>query len=272
MKNISESERPFSKEELTRYSRNILLPEVGKEGQRKLKNARVAVVGAGGLGSPVLMYLASAGIGHLTIIDSDTVDLTNLQRQVLFLTDSVGQKKAAQAEERIRRMNPHLELSVFDRRLAPETISEMLSSADLVIEGSDNFMTKFLVNDFCFHTDKPLILAGIHQFEAQIAFMHPGKTFCYRCIFHSPPPADETPSCSESGVLGSIAGIAGSIQASECLKYFLGLETILGNILFFDAKKMEFRKRKFSKNPECNLCEKKTLKDYSWWEEDICRD
>lgn len=262
----------LSKTELTRYSRNILLPEVGKEGQLKLKNARVSVVGAGGLGSPVLLYLAAAGIGHLTIIDSDTVDLTNLQRQVLYQSDSVGRKKASEAEARIHQINPHLDLSVFDRRLTPETVSEMLSSSDLVIEGSDNFMTKFLVNDFCFYADKPLILAGIHQFEGQIVFMHPGKTFCYRCIFHSPPPAEETPSCSESGVLGSIAGIAGSIQASECLKHFLGMETILGNILFFDAKTMEFRKRKFSQNPECILCGKKNLKDYSWWTEDICRD
>ncbi|HNH08038.1 MAG TPA: HesA/MoeB/ThiF family protein, partial [Leptospiraceae bacterium] len=144
----------LSRTELTRYSRNILLPEIGKEGQLKLKNARVSVIGAGGLGSPVLLYLAAAGIGHLTVIDSDTVDLTNLQRQVLFQTDSVGRKKASEAEGRIHQINPHLNLSVFDRRLTPETVSDMLSPSDLVIEGSDNFMTKFLVNDFCFHTDK----------------------------------------------------------------------------------------------------------------------
>ena len=244
----------FSKEEITRYSRNILLEEVGRKGQERLKASTVSVVGAGGLGSPVLLYLAASGVGNIRVIDSDTVDLTNLQRQVLYSHHSVGKDKAAEAKEKLLSLNPYIQIDSFSIRLNSKNISHFIRGADLVIEGSDNFPTKFLVNDACYFQKKPLIIGGILKFEGQILGISK-ETACYRCVFHSPPPHGDVPTCSEAGVIGAVAGVIGSLQAQEAIQYLLGLpSSIMGKLLVYDAKSLEFRKINLSKNPNCPIC------------------
>ncbi|MEM7184393.1 MAG: HesA/MoeB/ThiF family protein [Spirochaetota bacterium] len=249
------------REELTRYSRNILLSEVGRQGQENLKQAKVAVVGTGGLGSPVLLYLAAVGVGNLTIIDSDTVDLTNLQRQVLFRNASVGKAKAEEARKTLLQLNPHLNLTVQNTRLQAENAIELLNGMDLVIEGADNFSTKFLVNDACYFLQIPFLTAGILQFSGTLLGVVPHNTACYRCVFHSPPPPGEIPSCAEAGVIGSVAGVLGSLQATEAIRYLLagknpqaGEEGAFGSLLQYEAKKLEFRKIALQRNTKCPLC------------------
>ena len=245
----------LSTSELTRYSRNILLSEVGRKGQEKLKDSMVTVIGAGGLGSPVLYYLAAAGVGAIQIIDSDKVDLTNLQRQILYNTSSVNKDKAEEAESVLRSLNPNLSILSQNARLTASNIEGIFQGSNLIIEGSDNFETKFLVNDACHFLSIPLILAGILRFEGQVIGILPKQTSCYRCIFHSPPDADSVPNCGEAGVIGSVAGIIGSIQATESIKFLLGQEQgIFGSILSVDAKTMEFRKISIPKNKACPLC------------------
>ena len=219
------------------------------------KDSMVTVIGAGGLGSPVLYYLAAAGVGAIQIIDSDKVDLTNLQRQILYNTSSVNKDKAEEAESVLRSLNPNLSILSQNARLTAANIEGIFQGSNLIIEGSDNFETKFLVNDACHFLSIPLILAGILRFEGQVIGILPKQTSCYRCIFHSPPDADSVPNCGEAGVIGSVAGIIGSIQATESIKFLLGQEQgIFGSILSVDAKTMEFRKISIPKNKACPLC------------------
>lgn len=241
--------------ELTRYSRNILLSEVGRKGQEKLKESVVTVVGAGGLGSPALYYLAAAGVGEIRIIDSDKVDLTNLQRQILYGIGSVNKPKSEEAEKVISNLNSNIKILSHNERLSASNIESIIQGSHLVLEGSDNFETKFLVNDACHFLKIPVIIAGILRFEGQVIGINPNSTSCYRCIFHSPPDADSVPNCAEAGVIGSVAGLVGSIQATESIKFLLGLEQgLFGSILSVDTKAMEFRKISIPKNKSCPLC------------------
>ncbi len=246
----------LSKEEITRYSRNILLSEVGKKGQEKLKNSTVTVIGAGGLGSPALFYLAACGIGNLRIVDSDTLDLTNLQRQILHTTDFISKPKTDSALQSLKKLNPWIHVETFSVRANAENVRSIIDGSQIVLEGSDNFETKFLINDACFFLKTPLLIGGILRFEGQLIGVIPGKTACYRCIFHSPPPPDEVPSCAEAGVIGGVAGVLGSLQATEAIKYLLQMEEsgVFGKILNYDAKNCDFRKISMNQNPNCPLC------------------
>lgn len=218
----------LSRDEITRYSRNILLPEVRRAGQEKLKDASVFVVGAGGTGSPVLLYLAAAGVGHIRFVDSDSLDLTNLQRQVLYREADVGRAKVDLAEERLKELNPHIRLECLHKRFDPSSAPELLAGMDLVIETADNFETKFAVNDACVSLGLPFITGGILRFDGQVLCVRPGQSSCYRCLFENPPPPGEVPSCSGAGVLGAVAGIIGSVMAGEALKILLGLPAAFG--------------------------------------------
>ncbi|MBE7413530.1 MAG: molybdopterin-synthase adenylyltransferase MoeB [Leptospiraceae bacterium] len=251
----------LSKEEITRYSRNILLNEVGKKGQEKLKNSTVTVMGAGGLGSPALFYLAACGIGNIRIIDSDILDLTNLQRQILHRTENISKLKTDSAEETLHSLNPWINIKKFSFRGKADNILSIIEGSDIVLEGSDNFETKFLINDACYFLKIPLIIGGILRFEGQLIGILPDSTPCYRCIFHSPPPPDEIPSCAEAGVIGGVAGVIGSLQATEAIKFILKIEEsrVFGKILNYDAKSLDFRKISINKNPNCPLCGKNPL-------------
>lgn len=243
----------LSPKEITRYSRNILLSEVGKKGQEKLASSIITVVGAGGLGSPVLYYLAATGVGEIRIIDSDMVDLTNLQRQILYNENSIGKSKSFEAKKVLESLNPNLKIISFEERLTDKNYKEILNGSDLVIEGSDNFETKFLVNDACFFLNIPLLIGGIFQFEGQVLGIKSGG-HCYRCIFEKIPD-DAIPNCSEAGVIGSVAGIIGSILATEGIKFLLSKDgSIFKNILSIDSLNLNFRKIPIKKNPHCILC------------------
>jgi len=244
----------FTDEQIRRYSRQIVLPGVGGKGQRKLLNAKVFLVGAGGLGSPAAIYLAAAGVGRLGICDSDTVDLSNLQRQILHHTHDLGKPKVVSAAEAIAHINPEVEVVQYPVRLSSENIIDIITDYDIVVEGSDNFPTKYLVNDACFLAGKPNVHAGIFRFESQVTVLRPG-TGCLRCIWPEPPPPDMVPSCQEAGVLGALPGIVGAIQATEVIKLILGLgEPLVGSLLVFDALGMEFYKAGYNRRLDCALC------------------
>lgn len=246
----------LSESEISRYSKNILLSEIGKEGQEKLKNSTVTMIGAGGLGSPALFYLASAGVGNIKIVDSDMCELSNLQRQILFKTNSIGQPKSWQAVNTLKELNPEVNLLAIKKRLTPENAEEILVSSDIVIEGSDNFETKFLVNDTCYSLNIPTIIAGVVRFEGVVMATKYGEEPCYRCIFNSPPPEGTVPHPSEHGVLGSVAGFAACIETTEAIKYLINQteNSLFSHVLSFDLLKMDIRRTKISKNPECPLC------------------
>jgi len=246
----------FTDSQIERYSRHILLQEVGIEGQENLLNAKVLVVGAGGLGSPVLLYLAAAGIGTIGIIDGDVVDVSNLQRQVIHSTNAVRTSKVLSAKERIEALNPDVKVICFEHRLNAKNALEIINDFDFVVEATDNFGSKFLVNDACIKAGKPFSQGGVIRFEGQ-TFTHTPGTACYRCLYQSPPPANQTPSCSQAGILGSIAGMLGTIQATEVLKYFTNSGTLLTNkLLSFDALSMSFKTIGFYKDNECKICGK----------------
>jgi molybdopterin/thiamine biosynthesis adenylyltransferase/rhodanese-related sulfurtransferase len=246
----------LSPADLARYSRHLLLPEVGAAGQRRIRASRVLCVGAGGLGSPAALYLAAAGVGTLGLVDFDRVDLSNLQRQILYGTDDVGQKKAEAAGVRIRASNPGVEVVSHQCRLTSENAVEIIRSYDLVIDGSDNFPTRYLSNDVCVFTRKPNIYGSVFRFEGQASVFAPhlGGS-CYRCLFPEPPAPGAAPSCAEAGVLGILPGIIGLIQATEALKLIVGAgETLTGRLLHFDALKMKFREFNLRRDPECPVC------------------
>jgi molybdopterin/thiamine biosynthesis adenylyltransferase len=249
------SELNFSEEEIRRYSRHIVLPEVGGIGQKQINRASVLVVGAGGLGSPVAFYLAAAGVGTIGIVDNDVVDTSNLQRQILHTTADVGRKKVESAREALLALNPNLTIVPHDVRLNAGNILDILKDYDVVAEGSDNFPTKFLVNDACVMTGTPLSMAGIFRFSGQILTVVPREGPCYRCLIPQPPPAGAIPSCQEAGVLGAMAGAVGVIQATEVLKLILEKgEVLRGRLLLFEALQMRFEPIEVKRNPECPVC------------------
>lgn len=245
----------FTEEQINRYSRHILLPEVGGKGQKKLAKARILIVGAGGLGSPAALYLAAAGVGTLGLIDSDVVDLTNLQRQILHHTSDVGRPKVVSGKEKIQALNPDVSVSMYEERLTAGNALKIIGDYDVVLDGVDNFTAKFLINDACFFADKPLVHGGILRFDGRVTTIIPKKSACYRCVFKTPPPPGLVASCQEAGVIGVLAGIIGTIQATEALKLVLGIGQLLTNrLLDFDARKTQFREIKVRRNPTCALC------------------
>jgi molybdopterin/thiamine biosynthesis adenylyltransferase len=242
-------------EQVERYSRHIILSEVGGRGQEQLLAGRVLLVGAGGLGSPAGLYLAAAGVGTIGVIDSDVVDLTNLQRQVLHGTSDVGKPKVESAEASMAEINPDVQIRTYRERLTADNASEILADYDFIIDGTDNFPSKFLVADACHFAGKPYSHAGILRFEGQTITVLPGQTTCYRCVFKQAPPAGAVPSCSQAGVLGVLAGVIGSIQATEAVKFLLGIgELLTGRLLVYDALKMRIRTIHVNRNRDCPLC------------------
>jgi molybdopterin/thiamine biosynthesis adenylyltransferase/rhodanese-related sulfurtransferase len=245
----------LSKDEILRYSRHLIMPEVGMEGQLKLKQAKVLCIGTGGLGAPLGLYLAAAGVGRLGLVDFDSVDFTNLQRQVLFGTTDVGRPKIEAAADHLRNLNPEIRIDAFETRLTSENALDLFQDYDIIVDGTDNFPTRYLVNDACVLLGKPNVYGSIFRFEGQITiFGAPGGP-CYRCLYPEPPPPGLVPSCAEGGVLGVLPGIVGSIQAAETLKFIIGKgDPLIGRLLLFDALGMKFRELKLRKNPECPVC------------------
>lgn len=244
----------FSEEQILRYSRHIILPSVGGKGQQKLRDAKILVVGAGGLGSPVAMYLAAAGVGKLGLVDFDVVDLSNLQRQLLHGTKDVGKPKVTSAVETIADLNPDVEVIPYDEKLRSENVNEIIRDYDLIVDGSDNFPVRYLVNDAAYFAGKPLIYGSIFQFDGQVS-VFPGDGPCYRCLYPTPPPPGAVPSCSEAGVFGVLPGVVGSIQATEAIKLVLGNgRSLAGRLLLFNALDMEFWEVELRRNGSCPLC------------------
>lgn len=253
----------LSQEEILRYSRHLLIPEVGAEGQLKLKRAKVLLVGAGGLGSPVGLYLAAAGVGRIGIVDFDVVDASNLQRQVIHGTSDLGRKKLDSAEETLRDINPHVQVDRFETALTSENALQILRDYDLVVDGTDNFPTRYLVNDACVLLGKPNVYGSIFRFEGQATvFAYPGGP-CYRCLYPEPPPPGLVPSCAEGGVLGVLPGLVGLIQATETVKLILGVgQPLVGRLLLYDALGMRFRELKIRRDAECPVCgERPTIRE-----------
>src|SRR5580704_13954027 len=245
----------LSKDEILRYSRHLIMPEVGMDGQLKLKNAKVALIGTGGLGAPLGMYLAAAGVGRIGLVDFDIVDFTNLQRQVIHGTKDVGKKKLDSAAETMLDINPYVQIDRHETALTSENALQILKDYDIVVDGTDNFPTRYLVNDACVLLGKPNVYGSIFRFEGQASiFAYPGGP-CYRCLYPEPPPPGLVPSCAEGGVLGILPGTIGLIQATETVKLILGIgEPLVGRLLLYDALGMRFRELKLRKNPECPVC------------------
>ncbi|MCQ9208399.1 MAG: molybdopterin-synthase adenylyltransferase MoeB [Omnitrophica bacterium] len=245
-------------DQIERYSRQILLPRIGGKGQQKLLDARVLIIGAGGLGSPAALYLASAGIGRIGIVDSDKVELSNLQRQILHSTADLGRTKVDSAKDTLNAINQDAEVVPDQIRLTSENIMDIIAKYDIIIDGSDNFPTRYLVNDACVISGKPLVHGGIFRFDGQAMTILPGESACYRCLFPEPPPPGLVPSCQEAGILGAVAGIIGTMQANEVLKYILGIGNLLtGRLLIFNALDSSFRQVKVPRDPKCPVCSEK---------------
>ncbi len=245
----------LSNEEVLRYSRHLIMPEVGMEGQLKLKAAKVLCIGAGGLGSPLALYLAAAGVGTLGVVDFDVVDYTNLQRQVIHTTADVGRKKLESAAEKVKAINPFIQLRPFETRLTSENALELFRDFDIIVDGTDNFPTRYLVNDACVLTGKPNVYGSIFRFEGQVSVFATKDGPCYRCLYPEPPPPGLVPSCAEGGVLGILPGLVGVMQATEAIKLILGKgEPLIGRLLLVDALGMRFRELKLRKNPDCPVC------------------
>ena len=245
----------FSNEQIERYSRHIILKEVGGLGQTKLLESKILVIGAGGLGSPTALYLVAAGVGTLGIIDHDTVDVSNLQRQILHGTSDVGQPKVVSAKATLNEINPDVEIVMYQQRLSSKNVFQLFEDYDLVIDGCDNFPTRYLINDACVMIGKPNIHGSIFQFEGQVTVFYPGKGPCYRCLYPSPPPPGMAPSCQEAGVFGVLPGIVGSVQAVEAIKVLLEIgDPLIGQLLLFDALGMSFKRMKLHQDSECPIC------------------
>ncbi|EGO64618.1 molybdopterin-synthase adenylyltransferase MoeB [Acetonema longum] len=247
----------FTNEQLERYSRHIILKEVGVKGQQKLLNSRVLVIGTGGLGAPAAMFLAAAGIGTIGLVDADVVDLSNLQRQIIHFTGDVGKPKVKSGQETIRLLNPDIAVATYQEWVRADNIRDIIQDKDydFIIDGTDNFAAKFLINDACVLMAKPFSHAGIIRFFGQTMTYLPGQGPCYRCIFKEPPPPDAVPACRQAGVLGVMAGIIGTLQATEAIKYILGVGELLnGHLLTYDALAMDFHKVKLSHNHKCQVC------------------
>ena len=263
------SELPeLDNDEVLRYSRHLIIPEVGLEGQRRLKASRVLLVGAGGLGSPLGLYLAAAGVGHLGLVDFDLVDLTNLHRQVIHGTKDLGRPKLDSARDRIADVNPHVHVETYDTRLTSENALEIVRGYDVVIDGTDNFPTRYLVNDACVLSGIPNVYGSIFRFEGQVSVFATEKGPCYRCLFREPPPPGLVPSCAEGGVLGVLPGLVGMLQATEALKLLLGIgQPLIGRLLLVDALRAQFRTLKLQRDPECPACGTHELKELIDYEE-----
>jgi len=245
----------LSKDEILRYSRHLIMPEVGMEGQLKLKQAKVLCIGAGGLGSPLALYLGAAGVGKLGLVDFDVVDFTNLQRQVINGTSDVGRTKLQSARDTLQEINPNVEIETFETRLSSDNALDIFREYDIVADGTDNFPTRYLVNDACVLLGKPNVYASIFRFEGQASIFYAEQGPCYRCLYPEPPPPGLVPSCAEGGVLGVLPGIMGCIQAMETIKLILGRgDSLIGRLLLFDALGMKFRELKLRKNPDCPIC------------------
>ena len=245
----------LSHEEILRYSRHLLIPEVGLEGQKKLKTASVLVVGTGGLGSPIDMYLAAAGVGRIGIVDYDEVDFTNLQRQIIHSTSHLGERKVLSARDRILDINPNIRVDIYDEPFTSENAFRIAEPYDLIIDGTDNFPTRYLINDLCVLTGKPNVYGSIFRFEGQLSVFWADEGPCYRCLFPEPPPPGLIPTCAEGGVFGVVAGTIGTLQATEALKLILGIgEPMIGKLLLYDALTMSFDEVRLKKNPECKIC------------------
>ena len=245
----------LSNEEILRYSRHLIMPEVGMEGQLKLKNSKVLLIGTGGLGAPLGLYLAAAGIGRLGLVDFDVVDFTNLQRQVTFGSDDVGKPKTEAARQRLSNLNPDIHIDTFETKLTSDNALELFKDFDVIVDGTDNFPTRYLVNDACILLGKPNVYGSIFRFEGQVTVFGMPDGPCYRCLYPEPPPPGLVPSCAEGGVLGVLPGIVGSIQAMETIKLVLGRgDSLAGRLLLFDALAMKFRELKLRKNPDCPAC------------------
>ncbi|HMP89167.1 MAG TPA: molybdopterin-synthase adenylyltransferase MoeB [Kiritimatiellia bacterium] len=259
--------RELSAQEIARYNRHLILPAVGIDGQRKLTQARVLLIGAGGLGSPIGMYLAAAGIGHMGIVDFDRVDISNIQRQIMHGTKDVGRLKIDSARDRINDINPNVQVATYDARLTSDNALDIIREYDVVVDGTDNFPTRYLVNDACVLLGKPNVYGSIFRFEGQASVFWAKKGACYRCLYPEPPPPGLVPSCAEGGVLGVLPGIIGSIQANETVKLIIGRgEPLINRLVLFDALGMNFRELKLDKDPNCPICGNhptiKSLVDY----------
>jgi len=251
---MGETSRVLSEEQVRRYSRHLILAEIGGSGQRKLLNGKVLLVGAGGLGSPAALYLAAAGVGTLGIVDFDVVDLSNLQRQILHHVRDVGRPKVESAVDTIADLNPDVKVVPYREALSSSNVRQIFSEYDVIVNGSDNFPTRYLANDACVFLKKPLVDGSIFKFEGQTTVFLPGRG-CYRCLYPAPPPPGLVPSCAEAGVLGVICGVIASIQGVETIKLLLGLgDPLVGRLVFFDALSMEFRQVKFRRDPDCPVC------------------
>lgn len=245
----------LSHEELLRYSRHLTLPDVGLEGQSKLGAARVLLIGAGGLGSPAGLYLAAAGVGTLGIVDFDVVDRSNLQRQILYGTSEIGTRKTVAARERLHDVNPHVQIETFGERLTSANALDILGGFDIVVDGSDNFPTRYLVNDACVLLGKPDVYGSVFRFDGQVSVFAARQGPCYRCLYSEPPPPDLVPSCAEGGVLGVLPGIIGSLQALEVIKLIVDFgDPLIGRLLLFEGRKMQFRELVLEKDPDCPVC------------------
>jgi len=246
---------PLSHEELLRYSRHLTLPDVGLDGQAKLQGARVALIGAGGLGSPAALYLAAAGVGTLGLVDFDVVDRSNLQRQILHGTAAIGTPKIDSARARLRDVNPHVQVETFGQKLTSGNALEILREFDIVVDGSDNFPTRYLVNDACVLLGKPDVYGSVFRFDGQVSVFCAKEGPCYRCLYAEPPPPDLVPSCADGGVLGVLPGIIGSLQALEAIKLIVGFgESLIGRLVLFDGRRMQFRELALQKDPDCPVC------------------
>ena len=246
---------PLSHEELLRYSRHLTLPDVGLDGQARLKHARVVLIGAGGLGSPAALYLAAAGVGTLGLVDFDVVDRSNLQRQIIHGTSAIGRPKIDSARERLRDVNPHVQIETFSQKLTSDNALEILRDFEIVVDGSDNFPTRYLVNDACVLLGKPNVYGSVFRFDGQVSVFYAKEGPCYRCLYAEPPPPDLVPSCAEGGVLGVLPGIIGSLQALEAIKLIVGFgESLIGRLVLFDGRRMQFRELALQKDSDCPVC------------------
>jgi molybdopterin/thiamine biosynthesis adenylyltransferase len=242
-------------DQVERYSRHILLQDVGGKGQEQLLAGRVLIIGAGGLGSPAALYLAAAGVGTIGLADADVVDATNLQRQVIHFTPDIGRPKVVSAADKIRAINPDVTVQTHPEWICAANIADLIAQYDFVIDGTDNFATKFLINDACVLGKKPYSHGGILRFDGQTLTVMPGASACYRCIFPKPPPKNAIPTCSEAGVIGVLPGVIGTLQATEAIKYLLGIGSLLtGRLLTYDARTLKFREIAIQRNPKCPVC------------------
>lgn len=262
----------FTEDQILRYSRHIILPEVGGKGQAKIARAKVFVVGAGGLGCPVGYYLTAAGVGTLALIDNDTVELSNLQRQIAHNVDRIGMEKAESARMTFETLNPDVTIIPIKKRISKDNIIDLIKDYDVIVDGSDNFPTRYLVNDACVMSRKPLVSGAILRFEGQVTTIVPGEGPCYRCLFEEPPPPGLVPSCQEAGVLGVLPGVIGGLQATEVLKLILGKGDLLrGELLIYHALRTTFRKVKVPKNPSCPVCgENPTITELLDYDDGYC--